>query len=292
MAAADLNPRKAVAIMLTGIALFSILNGVVKDEVAIFPVNQIVFFRNALALPALAAVIALTGGIGQLRTAHPFRHVTHGITMTLSLMAAFVGFRLMPLAEATAISFLRPLLVTLLAGLLLREVVRPIAWIAVLLGFAGVLVMVRPGAGVFEEGAIYSLAAALIGALNMLQQRRLSLIDQTMGIVFWYMAISSLVLLPTLSIWWVTPTPGQLAGLIGMGLASGLCQYIIIRPLYYAQASTLAPVQYSSMIWSIVIGFLWFGDAPTLPVLTGSAVVIAATALVWLRPPTPSKSAC
>ena len=291
MTATDRNAPKAIAIMLTGIALFSILNGVVKDEAAIFPVNQIVFFRNALALPALAVVIALSGGIGQLRTGHPFRHVTHGITMTFSLMAAFVGFRLMPLAEATAISFLRPLLVTLLAGLLLRETVRPMAWIAVLLGFAGVLVMVRPGAGVFQQGALYSLAAALIGALNMLQQRRLSLIDQTMGIVFWYMAMSSLVLLPTLAGWWVPPTPGQLAGLIGMGLASGLCQYIMIRPLYYARASTLAPVQYSSMVWSILIGFLWFGDVPTPLVLTGSAIVIAATFLVWLRPVTPSRSA-
>ena len=177
-----------------------------------------------------------------MRTAHPFRHVTHGITMTLSPLLAFVGFRLMPLTDATAISFLRPLLVTLLAGLLLRETVRLTSWIAVLLGFAGVLVMLRPGAGIFDQGAIYSLGAAFIGALNMLQQRRLSLIDPTIGIVFWYRAMSSLVLLPTLAVCWVTPTPGQLAGLIVMGLA-------------------------------------------------GSAIVIAATVLVWLRPVRPSLSA-
>ncbi len=286
----DLNAPKAVATMLTGIAMFSILNGVVKDEAAIFPVNQIVFFRNALALPALAAVMALTGGTAQLRTNHRLRHVTHGITMTLSLMAAFAGFRLLPLAEATAISFLRPLLVIALAGLLLRETVRPVAWIAVLLGLAGVLVIVRPGLGVFQQGALFSLAAALIGALNMLQQRRLSLIDQTMGIVFWYMAMSSLVLLPTLAVWWVTPSLGQLAGLIGMGLASGLCQYVMIRPLAYARASTLAPVQYSSMVWSIVIGFLWFGDVPTPLVLLGAAIVMSASLLVWWQKPVSPQS--
>lgn len=280
----DRNARKGVLIMLAGIALFSVLNGMVKDQAATFPVNQIVFFRNALALPALLVLMAATGGLGQLRTRHWRQHALHGVTMTVSLMAAFVGFRLLPLADATAIAFVRPLLVTILAVLLLGERVRPMAWAAVVLGFVGVIVIARPGAGVVSEGAIYSVAAASIGALNMLQQRRLSLIDTTMGIVFWYMVMSSLVLLPSFFVAWVHPTPGQLLGLVGMGLASGICQYIIVRPLYYARASTLAPVQYTGMVWAIIIGFVWFGDVPTVPVLAGAAIVLAATLMVARTP--------
>jgi drug/metabolite transporter (DMT)-like permease len=266
--------------MIGGIALFSILNGVVKDQVQLFPVNQVVFFRNALALPPLLAIVWATGGLRQLETRHFRRHASHAATMTLSILAAFVGFRLMPLAEATAIGFLRPLLVAALAAPLLGEKVRPLSWFATLIGFAGVLVMTQPGSGVLNQGIFYSLAAALIGAVNMLQQRRLSLIDATIGVTFWYMAISSAMLLPTLFASWVSPTMPQLAGLAGMGVASGICQYIILRPMYYAGASTLAPVQYTGIIWSILIGFVWFGDVPTFSVLAGSAIVMAATGLV------------
>lgn len=245
---AERNVRKGVLIMISGIALFSILNGVVKDQVQVFPVNQVVFFRNALALPALLAIIDLTGGLRHLQTRHFRRHATHAVTMTLSIMAAFVGFRLMPLAEATAIGFLCPLLVAALAAPLLGERVRPVSWIATALGFAGVLVMTQPGAGGWNAGVFYSLAAALVGALNMLQQRRLSLLGGTLGITFWYMAISSALLAPTLFVSWVTPTGPQLAGLVAMGLTSGVCQYVTLRPMYYAGAATLAPVQYTSII--------------------------------------------
>ncbi len=273
--------HKAAIIMFTGIALFSVLNGVVKDQAMRFPVNQIVFFRNAFALPPLIAILLATGGLHRLRTRHLRRHATHAATMTASLMLAFAGFNLVPLAEATAISFIRPLIVVALAVPLLSERVTPMSWAAVFVGFAGVLVVVRPGSGGMTEiGALFSLAAAFIGALNMLQQRSLSLTDHTLSIVIWYMSLSSLLLLPTLFLSWVRPSGAELAGLVGMGLASGVCQYVIMRPLAYAGAAALAPVQYTGLLWSIVIGYLWFGDVPTTATLLGSAVVVAATMLV------------
>lgn len=273
--------RKAVLIMTIGIALFSVLNGVVKDQAARFPVNQIVFFRNALALPPLVAILLATGGLHRIRTRHLRRHATHAASMTASLMLSFTGFRLLPLAEATAISFIRPLIVIALAAPLLGERVTLRSWAAVCLGFAGVLVVAQPGAGgLLAVGVLYSLGAAFIGALNMLQQRALSLTDHTLGIVVWYMAISSLLLLPTLFVSWVPPSGAELAGLVGMGLASGVCQYVIMRPLAYAGAAALAPVQYTGLLWSILIGYLWFGDVPGPAVLLGAAVVVAATMLV------------
>ncbi|WP_165694134.1 DMT family transporter [Teichococcus deserti] len=276
--------KRAVLIMLAGIALFSVLNGVVKDQAQRFPVNQITFFRNAFALPPLLLILLAGGKIHRLRMRQPMRHLTHAATMTLSLMLAYLGFRLLPLAETTAISFIRPLIVTALAAPLLGERVTWISWLAVLLGFAGVIIVVQPGAGeIIAIGALCSLAGAFIGALNTLQQRALSLTDHTIGIAVWYMAISSAMLLPTLFHSWVTPGLFDLLGLIGMGVASGLCTYLVMRPLAYAGAAALAPVQYTGLLWSIVIGYLWFGDVPGTAVLLGSAVVIAATLLVLRR---------
>jgi drug/metabolite transporter (DMT)-like permease len=276
--------RKAVLIMTLGIALFSILNGVVKDQAERFPVNQITFFRNAFALPPLLLILLLGGKVHRLRTRQYKRHMTHAVTMTASLMLAYAGFRLLPLAEANAISFIRPLIVTALAAPLLGERVTPVAWLAVILGFAGVMIVVQPGTGgMVAVGALYSLAGAFIGSLNMLQQRALSMTDHTIGIAVWYMTLSTLLLLLTLPFAWVTPDARDLVGLIGMGVASGLCQYLILRPLAYAGAAALAPVQYTGLLWSIVIGFVWFGDVPGVAVLLGSAVVIAATLLALRR---------
>lgn len=271
--------RKAVLIMTLGIALFSVLNGVVKDQADRYPVNQITFFRNAFAL--LPLLLLLAGSkVHRLRTRQYSRHITHAVTMTLSLMLAYTGFRLLPLAETNAISFIRPLIVTALAAPFLGERVTLLSWIAVLLGLVGVLIVVQPGAGGLAAiGALYSLAGAFVGSLNMLQQRSLSLTDHTISIAIWYMALSSIMLLPTLAFSWVTPDARDLAGLIGMGIASGICQYLILRPLAYAGAAALAPVQYTGLLWSILIGYLWFEDVPSVAVLLGSTVVIVATLL-------------
>ncbi|UPG74617.1 DMT family transporter (plasmid) [Roseomonas gilardii subsp. gilardii] len=275
------NLRKAVLIMLLGIALFSVLNGVVKDQAARFPVNQIVFFRNAFALPPLILVLVMTGSLHRLRTRKMPRHLAHALTMTAMLMLSFTGFRLIPLAEATVISFVRPLVVILLAAPLLGEKVSLLSWLTVLAGFAGVLVVVQPGGGgLAQGGALFSLAAAFIGGINMLQLRALSMTDHTAGVAVWFLALSSLMLLPTLFFSWESPSDADLTGLIGMGLASGLCQYLIMRPLAYAGAAALAPVQYTGLLWSIAIGWLCFGDAPTADVLLGSAMVVGATMLV------------
>jgi drug/metabolite transporter (DMT)-like permease len=117
----------------------------------------------------------------------------------------------------------------------------------------------------------------------MLLQRRMSAVESTHVITFYTLGLSALVLLPTLPFSWSSPTPLQLAGLIAMGLASGFCQYLTVRAFYHAPASTLAPVTYTKMLWAVVIGFVWFGDVPTLAVLSGAAVVIVATLLVMRR---------
>jgi drug/metabolite transporter (DMT)-like permease len=280
------DARKGVLLMLGGLALFSILNGVVKAQAAIFPVNQIVFFRNGFGLLSLLFLMRLMGGMGLLRTSRPGAQFRQGLCFTGVLLFMFFAYRHMPLADATAISFLQPLLVVILSAPLLGEKVTLSRWVAVGVGFAGVLLMVQPSGNGSLIGAMAAGIATLFSAISLIQQRFLSRHEETLTIVFYTMLFSSLIVSPSLFFSWVWPTPLQLAGLIAMGLASGFCQYVTTRAVFFAPVASVAPIKYTAMLWAIVIGYVWFGDVPTTPVLVGSSIVIAAT-LIILKSPSP-----
>lgn len=279
----DRDARKGVLLMLGGLALFSILNGVVKAQAAIFPVNQIIFFRNAFGLISLVLLMQMMGGRALLATRHPKAQFWQGFCFTGVLVFMFFAYQHMPLADATAISFLQPLLVVALSAPLLGEKVSPSRWIAVAIGLAGVMLMIQPSGNGSFIGAASAGIATLFSAICLLQQRFLSRDEETLTIVFYTMLFSSLIVLPSLFWFWVQPTLWQLAGLIAMGLASGFCQYVTTRAVFFAPVASVAPIKYTAMVWAILIGYLWFGDVPTLWVLIGSLVVILAT-LIVLKP--------
>jgi drug/metabolite transporter (DMT)-like permease len=280
----DRDARKGVLLMLGGLALFSILNGVVKAQAATFPVNQIVFFRNSFGLFSLVLLMQMMGGRALLVTRRPGAQFWQAFCFTGVLVFMFFAYQHMPLADATAISFLQPLLVVLLSAPLLGEKVSPSRWIAVGVGFAGVLLMVQPSGQGSLIGALAAGIATLFSAICLIQQRFLSRDEQTLTIVFYTMLFSSLIVLPSLFWAWVQPTPWQFAGLVAMGLASGFCQYVTTRAVFFAPVASIAPIKYTAMLWAIVIGYLWFGDIPTIWVLIGSSIVILAT-LIILRTP-------
>lgn len=273
--------RRGILLMLVGLLLFSILNGVVKAQTELFPVVQIMFFRNAFAMIPLAVVMLWFVGRRSLRTRMPAWHLLHAAVMSAAIGLIFAGYERLPLADATAINFAAPLIVTALSAPLLKEPVGWVKWGAVAVGFAGVLFMVQPGGDVIREGALYSLFGTILGAGAVLIARHLSKHDSTMTIVFLFMALSSAMVVPLLPAVWVTPTPMQLAGLIAMGLASGGAQYMTTRALYHAPAATIAPMNYTKMIWALLIGFFAFGDWPGPVVLAGSALVLASTWVVY-----------
>lgn len=282
--------RRGILLMLVGLLLFSILNGVVKAQTELFPVVQIMFFRNAFAMIPLAVVMLWFADWRSLRTRMPAWHLLHAAVMSAAIGLIFAGYERLPLADATAINFAAPLIVTALSAPLLKEPVGWLKWGAVGVGFAGVLFMVQPGGDVIREGALYSLFGTVLAACAVLIARHLSKHDSTMAIVLFFMALSSAMVMPLLPSVWVTPTPLQLAGLIAMGLASGGAQYMTTRALYHAPAATIAPMNYTKMIWALLIGFFAFGDWPGPVVLAGSALVLASTWVVYrsegrTRPP-------
>jgi drug/metabolite transporter (DMT)-like permease len=277
------DPRRGILLFAAGIALFSMLNGVVKAQAELFPINEIVFFRNAFALIPILLMLRASGTLPALRTSRLGSHVALSATFMATLFLLFNAYSMMPLADATAIAFTQPLIVTILSVPFAREKVRGVEWVAVAIGFAGVLLVARPSGEGAGLGALLALLGSASGAATMLQQRRLSGLESTHVITFYTLGLSALVLLPTLFVSWSSPTPAQLAGLIAMGLASGVCQYLTVRAFYHAPAATLAPVTYTKMLWAVIIGLVWFGDVPTVAVLSGAAVVIVATLLVMRR---------
>lgn len=284
----DRIPRRGVLLMAGGIALFAVLNGVVKAQMEIFPVSQVIFFRNCFALLPLWLLMRATGGGGSLLPGRPLAACSLGLAFTLMLFFSFWSFTQMPLAEATAISFTQPLMVVLMAVCLGLERVTRADFAAVLLGLIGVWLMLR-GSGSSGGGSIPLpglmaglVAAALSAGCNHLQ-RQLSLTESTASIAFFSLAVSALLVAPGLAFSWVTPAPLAGLGLVAMGLASGLCQYVMVRAFYHASAASLSAIGYTRMIWALLIGWLWFGDWPAAGMLAGAAVVTGSALLVWRR---------
>jgi drug/metabolite transporter (DMT)-like permease len=274
------EPVKGILIMLLSLTIFSVLNGVVKDQMQSFPVNEIIFFRNGIGVLPLLLLLPWAGGLAILRPHLPWGHLLQGLAMSATLVLSYTAFDLIPLAEVTAILFLLPIITTVLAYFFLGERAGVKAWLSVALGFSGVLLIVRPAGLSIEVGALAAIAAALFAAIAMLAVRVLSERNASLSISIWYMILSTVIFLPTLFFWWMTPTFDQLLGLLLMGVASGVGQYLMILAFRYASASTLSPVQYGNLLGAIVVGFFWFGEVPGPPTLIGAAIVMAAMALV------------
>jgi drug/metabolite transporter (DMT)-like permease len=259
----------------------------VKAQASLFPVNQIIFFRNSFGLLSLVLLMQMMGGRAMLVTRRPKAQFWQAFCFTGVLLFMFFAYQHMPLADATAISFLQPLLVVVLSAPLLGEKVSLSRWIAVAIGLAGVMLMIQPSGNGNLLGAAAAGIATLFSAICLLQQRFLSRDEATLTIVFYTMLLSSLIVLPSLFWFWVWPTWWQLAGLIAMGLASGFCQYITTRAVFFAPVASVAPMKYTAMLWAIIIGYIWFGDVPTTWVLIGSSIVILATLIVLKAPDKP-----
>jgi drug/metabolite transporter (DMT)-like permease len=266
--------------MFLGLALFSILNGVVKAQAEIFPVNQIVFFRNAGGALALLVILLWLGEAHRIRLRRLPLNLLQMAVATCGILFSFTAFHLMPLADVMAIGFTQPIIVTIASVVLLGERINRFGWAAVILGLVGVQLVLAPSGAGPNIGALAAVCGTICSAASMMLQRRLTTWQTPLLITTWFMVLSSTVLLPSLAVFWVVPTAWQLAGLLAMGLASGPLQLLMVQALYHATAATVAPMSYTNMLWAVLIGYLWFGDVPTLAVLAGSAVVIAATALL------------
>jgi drug/metabolite transporter (DMT)-like permease len=268
------NIALGICYCLVGIFVFQILNVLGKWLAESYPIGMLIFFRSVFALVSSAIMVARSGGKTILVTKRPAAHLLRGAIWLVMLTCSFYAFHLLPVADASAIGFSAPLFVTILARPLLGEFVGARRWFAVTLGFSGVLLIVRPSTNLIEIGALFAVGDAASYALGVLLVREISRTEHCLAIVFYccvVAAVASTILIPFC---WVTPTVHDLCLLVAMGLIGGVAQYLTTQSYRYAPASVVAPFTYSALIWSVLFGFMIWGELPDLPVYIGAGLVV------------------
>lgn len=287
--------RTGILYMLATVLIFTVINALVKWEAARYPIGEVVFFRCALSLlPCLVLVAANGGPRLLLRTRRLTQNILLGILQFVSLMFIFAAFGMMPLADVVAIGFSTPLFLTLLSIPLLGERVGPHRWAAVLAGFAGVLLMIRAGGGfgggLASTGALLTLASSVISAIITIAVRRMTLTEPSPLLVTYPALVTTVLSVTLLPSGWTVPDWQDALLLAAIGLGSGIGQFWWTQAFRFAPAAVAAPLSYLSMIWSMGLGYLFWGDMPTSMLIAG-AVVVAASGLyivyretLWRRP--------
>jgi drug/metabolite transporter (DMT)-like permease len=267
--------RRGIVYMLASVFLFAIQNAMGKWLTQTYPIPMLVFFRSAVALPPAALLVWHAGGARGFRTRRPVAQASRATIWGGSNVASFFAYHLLPLADAVSFTFSAPLFLTALSWPVLHERVGRERWIAVLVGFAGVLVMSHPAGGGAAIGIACAVAASLFNAVGSLTVRDLCRTETTAGIVFYTALVITLLSLPALPFFWVTPSALDLAGLCSLGLMGAVSQYWTTQALYYAPAAAVAPFNYSALIWGALFGFAVWGEVPTSGILLGAAIVTA-----------------
>lgn len=269
---------RGIALRIAAAGCFSVMAAVLKlaslDGVV---APEMLFYRAFFGLPVvLAWVLTQPGGLAGLTTRRPLAHVGRSALGIVSILCVFQTLTLLPLADATTLSFTAPIFATLLSFLILKEAVGPRRWAAVAVGFIGVIIVMRPGAAnlaVPLDGIGFGLAAALLTAGVTITLRQLRDTEHVAAIVFWFFVGSSIVgatLLPFVGHW---HSPLTFALLIGSGIAGGLAQLFMTASLQKAPVAVVAPFDYLQIVGAIVFGWWLMSTTPTLSTLAGAALI-------------------
>ena len=261
--------------MLVGIAILAVISVLVKLLSARYSIIEVAFFRSLFALVPATAMVIAAGGFRTLRTGLFWFHARRASIGVLSMTLMFWSYQLLPLADAVAVGFSAPLFLNALSGPMLGERIGPHRWCAVLAGFVGVLIILKPSSGMFQLGALVALGAALAYAFSMIAIRQLTVIDRSSTIIFYFTLNATLLLAMPLPLVWLAPTPYDAALMAVIGLLGGGTQYFITRACTLAPPSVVAPFNYALILWATLFGFLLWGDLPDRWVVLGSAIVIA-----------------
>jgi drug/metabolite transporter (DMT)-like permease len=280
------RPLAGIACKIAATFLFALMFAAIRWLGPYFPLGEIVFFRSTLGIPVIVTMAYATGGPSLLVTRRVDSHALRSIAGTIAMFCNFAAYTYLPLADATAISFAAPLFVVILAALMLGERVHIYRWSAVLVGFAGVLIIAGPEASLSQGalyGALFALAGAGLTAVAMIFLRRMSAYEHSITIAFYFMLTSAAVSATTIVFGWNLPTAWEAVVLIMTGLAGGVGQLFLSFSYRYGEASVLAPFDYAAMIWAVVLGYFLFGELPAPGVWLGGAIVIAAGLLILWR---------
>jgi drug/metabolite transporter (DMT)-like permease len=293
---------KGIGFLVLAIFILSLQDIAIKWIGGDYPVLEIVIFRNLVALPCTLVLFRLEGGRGRPRTQRPKLEYVRGLLLFLSFTTYMMGLAALPLADVAAIRNSAPLFITFLSVVMLGEQVGPRRWLALIVGFMGVLLIIRPGAATFNLGSIFVLLATLFYALNVMITRRLRTTDSSATMAYYSTLVyllAALVLAPLVIFIgeipdahpsiaflfrpWAIPTPLDLLIMAGLGLIWASGMYLVARAYSLAQASVAAPFEYAALLFSVLWGFLFWQEIPTWATWAGAFLTISSGLYILYR---------
>lgn len=286
------RPLLGIAYKLGSVAIFVAMSAMIKATGDTLPAGQIVFYRSAFAIVPILVWLAFRGELrGAWKTDNLASHFWRGFVGVIAMGFGFYGLTQLPLPDTIAIGYAMPLIAVVFAAIFLGEVVRVYRWSAVLVGLSGVMIISWPRLSLLDGGmssgealgVIGVLLSAALGAIAMILVRKLVLTEKTHTIVLYFSLSAAVLALATLPFGWVMPDPVTLALMAGAGFCGGIAQIMLTESYRYADVSTIAPFDYTSILLGLVIGYALFGDVPTVSMLVGTSIVVGAGIFVILR---------
>jgi drug/metabolite transporter (DMT)-like permease len=281
---------KGIGLRIGATLFFAIMVLFIKLLAASVPVGQIVFYRSAIALIPLVIFLIMCGEFpGGLKTKRPIGHISRCVFGCIAMFASFASLEYLPMADATIIGFLAPIITVLLARIFLSEVVTTARWVGVLLGFSGVLLLIYPQLAALELGASYvigvilGLLMAFFTALAKIQIRSLAQTESAGAIALYFAACCAFAGLLTFPFAWVTTNHYQLALLVGSGITGGVAHIMMTLSYKYSQASKLATFEYSMLGFAAVLDFMFFQIIPQWNFYISATLVLIAAIVVVME---------
>lgn len=287
------NVMLGISLKVTSVIVFIFMQSGAKSMNHV-PVGELVFFRSLFAVLPIIVIMQWRGELRvSLKTKRFGGHLLRTMFGTIGMSALFLALYNLPLPEATTLSYAIPLIIVALSALILKEPVRAFRWTAVGVGAIGVLVVAWPRFSIITSGVpltngeTFGVICAMVGACfaagAMLTTRSLVTTERSGTVVIYYSSLATIIALCTLPFGWIMPSPPELAMLIAIGVFGGIGQILLTESYRHADMSIIAPFEYSSLLFAIVIGYFAFGDLPTINMLVGGAIVIAAGVAIILR---------
>lgn len=287
------NIAGMIALVL-GILIFSMQDAIIKGISGDYAVTQAIVTRGLVALPILAVMVQFETGLGNLRSRNFWAMIGRGIIMLVAYTAYYIAFPALPLAEAIALFFVSPIIVTILSGPVLGERVTARSWLAVIVGFIGVLIILQPGSALFEPAALLSLISATAYASSMVLARKLGVSEPATVMSFYqngvYLVGAALIAMafaalgieklghPSLDFLvrpWAMPTTGDFLLMALCGVIAAVAMSLLTHAYRLAQANLVTIFEYTGMIWGPLWGFFFFDETPRWTTIAGMLLIVA-----------------
>lgn len=270
--------------MLGGAAVLTLSDALIKGLAETYPTGELLFIRGMFVWPWILVFAMRSGGLISLRINNLRGQALRGVCVIAGAFFFINGLRHLTLADAIAVTFTGPLFITAMAPLVLGERVGWRRWAAVLVGFAGVIFMLRPGSDVLQLAIVFPLGAAVCGGMRDLITRRIAGTETTVAVLAVTTTVVVLAGLSTaLFTDWVRPQPADIGVFAFSGALIAVAHTLMIEAFRRGEATLVAPFKYSSLLWATLIGYLIFGELPDRWTIVGAMIIVLAGIYVFRR---------